>query len=1086
MRKNKNIVFVSLILFFCLFFPINALAEQQVFFESFDSLQSILGNNGTFSHSQSSFESGIVGNALHLRNSEYIIYPLPNPQKINRGTIEFVFKGYDNGKGIFELDSNGGWGAGRPYIMGFSNYDKLWNELNHGQFVSVQTISPNEWHHAAFVWNCGQGNNGLFNVYLDSNAGVRYNWPNCDTVADFVQPLVLRIGTSSWYGSGEITIDEFRVFDYAKTQAQITQDYISYFGGTVACFSNSDCGTDGWIAGTASCSGNDVYQTWRAFTCNNPGTTSASCSQSDTQKLKQDCGDTSYDAWSANYCNGSNVEKSRTVHNKGCSAAACTASDSTEKQTVQTCQYGCTSGACNATPPTKPQSTGSVKVSGRKLLVNGSEFKVKSIGYAPTPIGQNPEWGYDITVHPELQDRDFPFLRAMGANAIRTWGKVNSTAFLDAAWNSGNQPIRVIMGYWMGNDKDYTSASVRQAILADFNAYVKAYKGHSAVLMWAIGNEENWFYGAGNNAKHAAYFSLVNEMAKNAYQIEGSAYHPVAALALEMPGSIATVGNTAGGADDASIPYVDIWGINHYPGKTFGNFFNNFVAKSSKPLLITEYGIDALDNRTGTEYEATQAEWDVALWKEIAASTVSIGGSLMAYSDEWWKDYAGNAATHDYGGYASSTHPDGFSNEEWWGIMRTQDNGSSSDIMTPRQVYYALKTEFGGSTTPTCSRNSDCGIDNWTGSPFCQSNNVYQNYITYTCNNPGTTSSSCSNATTAKLKQTCTNGCTNGTCNAGPGLTAPWKPLLFHEPFESRASVQANGWSITGSPEETAGKLGNALYFTPLSGAMHPLNSAIDSNAGTIELWFNPSFYLYNGDTGVGLLEIGQLGNPNSMALFIIPYAGKHIVVMEARDASGNMRQSWTSQIIVKEGLWHHVALTWKCNQASNYIRVFFNGSGGTTEKGACRFLNLSGPIRVAKVSGYYGNRPAKIDDLRIYSYLRSSAQIGNDYKHPQGAAQPRLTAPANGAAINSSQLFSWEANGFTKFKVEVSKDNKFSKPTAMTGWLLGSSTTFAKKWKTLLALNASDDDKVLYWRIKGSRLYDEEYSEGRAFSIAP
>ena len=67
-------------------------------------------------------------------------------------------------------------------------------------------------------------------------------------------------------------------------------------------------------------------------------------------------------------------------------------------------------------------------------------------------------------------------------------------------------------------------------------------------------------------------------------------------------------------------------------------------------------------------------------------------------------------------------------------------------------------------TSPTCSSNSQCGTNELTGSLFCQSGNVYQNYRTFTCNNAGTSSSSCSNSTTAQLNQTCANGCSNGQC----------------------------------------------------------------------------------------------------------------------------------------------------------------------------------------------------------------------------------------------------------------------------------------------------------------------------------
>ena len=66
----------------------------------------------------------------------------------------------------------------------------------------------------------------------------------------------------------------------------------------------------------------------------------------------------------------------------------------------------------------------------------------------------------------------------------------------------------------------------------------------------------------------------------------------------------------------------------------------------------------------------------------------------------------------------------------------------------------------------TCSTNSQCGTNGFTGGPYCQGNGVYRNYTSYTCNNPGTTSSSCTSQTTAQLQNTCSANqtCSNGTC----------------------------------------------------------------------------------------------------------------------------------------------------------------------------------------------------------------------------------------------------------------------------------------------------------------------------------
>jgi len=65
-----------------------------------------------------------------------------------------------------------------------------------------------------------------------------------------------------------------------------------------------------------------------------------------------------------------------------------------------------------------------------------------------------------------------------------------------------------------------------------------------------------------------------------------------------------------------------------------------------------------------------------------------------------------------------------------------------------------------------CVINTDCGTDGFVDSPFCQNGNVYQNYTTYTCNNAGAINSSCTSATVAQLKTTCTQNqvCDNGVC----------------------------------------------------------------------------------------------------------------------------------------------------------------------------------------------------------------------------------------------------------------------------------------------------------------------------------
>lgn len=70
-----------------------------------------------------------------------------------------------------------------------------------------------------------------------------------------------------------------------------------------------------------------------------------------------------------------------------------------------------------------------------------------------------------------------------------------------------------------------------------------------------------------------------------------------------------------------------------------------------------------------------------------------------------------------------------------------------------------------------CSADTECGTNGYS-LPFCQNGNVYQH--AYTCNNPGETSSSCTESTTAILKTIClaSQMCYGGACTAKAACSA--------------------------------------------------------------------------------------------------------------------------------------------------------------------------------------------------------------------------------------------------------------------------------------------------------------------------
>lgn len=378
----------------------------------------------------------------------------------------------------------------------------------------------------------------------------------------------------------------------------------------------------------------------------------------------------------------------------------------------------------------------SVRLCKEKLLVEGESFTMKGVGYHPVPIGHDgnlPPYGdYFTHVPPDddysgIYERDLPLIRDMNANTIRLWGwntASDHTDFLDQAYNGGDRPIYVIAGFWIDHadavSVDYLEEIEKyengeEGMVSRFLEIVTDHKDHPAILMWSIGSNVNealgWTCddvppaGGGDDGDGGIpiggcvepppeedWYTLLNYMARLAHEEEGNDYHPVTTVNEEIL-NIADY--------DDLVPDLDVWGATAHRGESFGNLFSDYTAMSSKPFWVADFGVDVWNTEdpddpcSGFEDEPSQASIDAGLWDEIAAnSNVAIGGSLMTYSDEWWTA-GGRDDAHGCGGSVDeSGQPDGFENNEWWGVMRITDDVGIIDLVEPREAYFTLQQKW--------------------------------------------------------------------------------------------------------------------------------------------------------------------------------------------------------------------------------------------------------------------------------------------------------------------------------------------------------------------------------------------------------
>lgn len=372
-----------------------------------------------------------------------------------------------------------------------------------------------------------------------------------------------------------------------------------------------------------------------------------------------------------------------------------------------------------------------------QLQVDGAPWMVRGISYKPTAVGETPDTGplpdwmsadrnanrtldaLETFVDANRNNRrdadepvvgDFELLHRMGVNTLRLYHTDHKAAAAKPLLRQLHRQygFRVIMGDFVGmytvgsgakweDGTNYLDKTQRKRMFESVKRMVLAYKDEPYLLLWVLGNENNYggvhgiVGGVGNAGTYPKeYYSFLNELARWIHAVDP--HHPVAV----GNGDVLFLDVIAQAAPD-----IDIFGANAYRGwQGFGrSMYESVHQLLDRPVLITEFGCPGYQTGQPREVaERDQALYHFGNWVDLADNVAGrgvgnvIGGAVFEWSDEWWK--AGqpprfSPTVQETQPNWAGPFPGGWNFEEWFGLIG-QGDGSLSPFLRQLRVGYRL------------------------------------------------------------------------------------------------------------------------------------------------------------------------------------------------------------------------------------------------------------------------------------------------------------------------------------------------------------------------------------------------------------
>lgn len=525
----------------------------------------------------------------------------------------------------------------------------------------------------------------------------------------------------------------------------------------IACFDNSDCGSDKWI-GDFLCVGKNLSRNYLNFMCNNPGTSSSFCFNSSSLLINQtcldictgtsckniecyadsDCDDSnvgtedkcllpgtinSYcthepitcfsnidcgtNSLSNNFCSGNSVVKSfvnYTCNNPGTSSSFCF--NLSGNYNIQTCAQQCQAGKCTVINCT------------RDLDCDDAEDRT-----IDSCVNPNTTASYCRNLEVNcLNNLDCGFSGFSGgefcaSNDVFKYYR-NSTCV-----NPGTLNSNCVVSQFPILIQDCDDADLRtiDSCIDDNPAYCK----HDL-----IGCYDNSDCSGGG---------LVNS-----YCVGKEVWNNVSSRLCLNPGTTSS---------SCSLEY------NQVLNNTCSDYCSNGKCSSFICHNNLECGSDSFGNNYCYQDDVFKNKLSFLCSNPNTISSLCSNSSSQQLVEDCGED--------SYSGYSANYCKNNsvYKNRTFYDRGCLLNSCSVNSLVQEEIVETCSDICVNGACEEiTCHAVSDCGSSGWSGLPFCSGLNVNQNYLAVSCVNPGTVDSYCTNSSSGMKVGSCLFGCSNGGC----------------------------------------------------------------------------------------------------------------------------------------------------------------------------------------------------------------------------------------------------------------------------------------------------------------------------------